>query len=187
MNTWVLKIPFKYQKKASSLKRFLDICNPIAILGDLTGLKWRGPIKISHKNLKWSAEFQEPNKIYVDFRKPVEYLALSIAHESAHLLLRKNNWSSRRDIKKLINQNRDYLSPWLENSFEYSIEQSLAVLLQLTYEEKTGISRFSKKRARELMKSMDVWKVGEKLLGVWPSYSKSRYKNIVGWVARVLS
>ena len=117
----------------------------------------------------------------------MEYLALSVAHEFVHLLLRKNAWSSKRDIKKLINQNKDYLSSQLKNNFEYSVEQTLAILLQLAYEEKAEISKFSKKRARELMKSMDVWEIGEKLLRVWPSCSKSRYKNIIGWVGHILS
>lgn len=169
------------------LEIFLDKHDPRAILESLSSLGWKGPIKIFHKNLEWAAEFQEPNKIYVDFQKPVKYLALSVAHELTHLLLRKDKWSEQPAIKKLIKQNLGHSSPKLHDTFEYSIEQVLAILLQLVYEEKAGISRFSKKRARELMESMDVWEIGEKLLRAWPSYFKSRYKNIVGWVGHILS
>jgi len=98
----------------------------------------------------------------LDSNRPIEYIALCIAHEYAHLLLRKHI------------------------QIQYSIEQSLAILLQLSYEDYAGIRKFSKSNAEELMKIMNVWPQGKRLLNSWASYLKNpkKYSNILTYLKK---
>ncbi|MBU1255957.1 MAG: hypothetical protein KKG75_02385 [Nanoarchaeota archaeon] len=166
------KILFKtskiYQSKVLKFKEYLKTNNPIFFVNNLSSLKGLEKIVIIHKPLKFAAEFRLPNKILIDFRNSLSYIALCLAHEYAHLLIRNNI------------------------SIPYPVEQSLAILIQLTYEDSANIRKFTKKTIRELMKYMNVWPDGKILLDNWPSYWSFRvgrdikYYNILDWLKEVL-
>lgn len=158
--------PKRYDSKVLRLEKWTQQYNPIAFINKLCQLKGLKRVEIIHKPLKFSAEFKLPDKILVDFRNPEKYILLSLAHEYAHLLLRTH-----------------ILIP-------YTIEQSLAILLQLAYEDSANIRKFNQKTAKELMEIMNVWPIGKILLKNWPDYWSPRtskitkYRNILTWLKK---
>jgi len=138
--------------------------SPVLFIEHLFRLEGLPQIKIIHKRLKLAAEFSMPNSIYIDFNNSANYIRLCIAHEYAHLLLRKNI------------------------SVPYPVEQCIAILSQLAYEHKVGIRKFNKKIAKELMVIMRVWPAGEFWLKEWSSFwssqcgKKNKNQKITEWV-----
>ncbi len=164
----LFKTPKIYKSKISGFQEYIKVNNPIFFVNNLCNLKGLNRVVIIHKLLKFAAEFELPNKILVDFRNSPSYIALCLAHEYTHLLIRKN-------IK-----------------IPYPIEQSLAILIQLTYEDSAKIRKFTKKTIKELMEYMKVWPDGKILLDKWPSYwdfQKGRNVedcDILNWLRKVL-
>ncbi|MBU1292275.1 hypothetical protein KKH07_02230 [Patescibacteria group bacterium] len=166
------KILFKtskiYQSKVLEFQRYIEGNNPVFFVNNLCNLKELEKVIIIHKPLKFAAEFELPDKILVDFRNSFSYIALCLAHEYTHLLLRSNV------------------------SVPYPIEQSLAILIQLTYEDSAKIRKFSKKTIKELMEYMNVWPDNKILLDNWLSYWNFRtgrnikYCSILSWLKEVL-
>lgn len=168
------KILFKsskiYQPKIVEIQERIKKDNPILFVNKLCNLKLKKEkrIIIVHKLLKVAAEF-EPypyNKILLDFRNSLNYIFLCLAHEYAHILVRANI------------------------SIPYPIEQSLAILIQLSYEDSVEIRKFKKKTAKELMECMNVWSVGKTLLAKWLLYwdikkrKNTKYPNILFWLKK---
>jgi hypothetical protein len=162
----LFKTPKIYQSKISEFQEYIKINNPIFFVNNLCNLKGLDKVIVSHKPCKFAAEFELPNKILLDFRNSLSYIALCLAHEYTHLLIRKN-------IK-----------------IPYPIEQSLAILIQLTYEDSAKIRKFTKKTIKELMGYMNVWPDGRVLLDKWPSYwsfqsgRNAKYLNILNWLKK---
>jgi len=164
----LFKTPKIYQSKVLEFQEYVKINNPILFVNNLCNLKGLEKIVIIHKPLKFAAEFKLPNKILVDFRNSLSYVSLCLAHEYAHLLLRNNI------------------------SIPYPVEQSLAILVQLTYENSANIRKFSKKTIKELMECMNVWPGGKILLDNWSFYwnfqtgRNMKYRNVLIWLKEVL-
>ena len=188
MTTTVLfSVPPRNRDRLSSLKGFLKSNNPFSYLNQATGLRAVTNIKIYHKNLGHAAEFKIPNTIYVDFRQPVHYLALSIAHEYAHLILQKNHWEHKNKIADYIASiDRPKIYNYTSKS---ALEQLLAILLQLSYEDRMGTRRFTKKNAKELMTIMAVWPLGKYLLNHWPEWLKEEEggTGLLRWLGKTLA
>jgi len=166
----IFKTPRIYKSKIFKLQTFTEKDNPIFFVNTVCNLKGLESVIIIHKSLKFAAEFELPDKILVDFRNSLNYILLCLAHEYTHLLLRANI---------LLN---------------YSVEQSLAILLQLTYEDSAGIRQFDQKTCEELMRLMNVWTIGKILLKNWPSYwnlqatsRKKKHSNILIWVKKIIN
>ncbi len=136
----------KYKSKIIELEKFLTKKNPFKYAERLYGLAPIKNLQIIHKPIKWSAQFKTPNKIIVDFRNDACYIALSMAHEYAHLLIRYYKLLNNKKIKKAINT----------EDLAYSIEQGLAILTQVLYEDYSEIRKLSKKHTKELMDYMNV-------------------------------
>jgi hypothetical protein len=164
----LFRAPKIYQSKILEFQEYIKANNPIFFVNNFCNLKGLKKIIVIHKPIKFAAEFELPDKILVDFRNSLSYIALCLAHEYAHLLLRNNA------------------------SITYPVEQSLAILIQLTYEDSAKIRKFSKKTIKELMEYMNVWPAGKTLLENWPSYWNSqtgkntKYHNILSWLKEVL-
>ena len=164
----LFKTPNLYQYKVLEFQEYLKTNNSVFFVNNLSSLRGLERIIIIHKPLKFAAEFKLPNKILIDFRNSLSYIALCLAHEYTHLLIRNNI------------------------SIPYPVEQSLAILIQLTYEDSAEIRKFSKKTIRELMEYMNVWPDGKILLDNWSSYWSFRtgrnikYRNVLSWLKRVL-
>jgi len=169
-NKIIFKTPKTYNPKVLKFEKRIKKDNPIYFVNNFCNLNGPEKIIIVHKPLKFAANFEPPpfNKILVDFRNSKGYIFLCIAHEYAHILLRNNI------------------------SIDYSIEQSLAILIQLTYEDSAKIRKFKKKTAEELMRYMNVWEIGRILLKKWSLYRKptnkrnSEYKNILEWLKGII-
>jgi len=163
----IFKGPAIYRSKILEIQNRLKIDNPIYFINKFCNLKGPQKISIIHKPLKFAANFEPPpfNKILLDFRNSINYIFLCIAHEYSHILLRYN--------KKI----------------PYPLEQSLAILLQLTYEDSVQIRKFEKNTVKELMKYMKVLSGGGVLLKEWSLYKKNKYKyqNIFDWLNSALS
>lgn len=163
-NKIIFKVPRIYKAKVFKIKQLKGKHNPFVFIEKFCRLKGLGTIIVIHKPLKLAAEFKLPNKILVDFHNSLNYICLCLAHEYAHILLRDKIF------------------------LPYPIEQSLAILLQLTYENYAQIRKFEQKNVRELMQLMNVWLEGRKLSKQWPFYwhqNKSRdnqYTNILVWL-----
>ncbi len=164
----LFKAPRTYQFKVLEFQEYIRANNPISFVDNLCNLNGLDKVAIIHKPLRFAAEFELPNKILVDFRNPLSYIVLCLAHEYAHLLIRKN-------IK-----------------ITYPIEQSLAILIQLTYEDSAKIRKFTKKTIKELMGYMSVWPEGKILLDNWPSYwdfqngRNAKYRNVLDWLKGII-
>lgn len=162
----IFRTPEIYKPKVFKIKQLAAKDNPVLFIEKFCNLKGPKSIIVVHKPLKLAAEFKLPNKILVDFRNSLNYISLCLAHEYAHVLLRN----------KIV--------------IPYSIEQSLAILLQLTYEDYAKIRKFSQKTAEELMKLMNVWSFGKILLKKWSSYWRlkkcrnNKYSNILIWLKK---
>lgn len=164
-------------KTKTSLKIFEDLINPKYYVERICNLRGPQELIISHKKIKRAAQFQEPNKIILDFRNNRYYIALSIAHEYAHLILRYNHWNTNNFIRHSAKRYKLYQSLRLKNDFLYSIEQSIAILVQVAYEKYVGFKKSNAKHIQELMKFMDVWKVGRWYLRYWQQYYIKNHKN----------
>lgn len=164
----LFKVPKIYQSKVLEFQDYIKESDPITFINNLCNLKGLKNTVIIHKPLKFAAKFELPNKILIDFRNSLSYISLCIAHEYTHLLLRGNV------------------------SIPYPIEQSLAILLQLTYENSANIRKFSKKTIKELMEYMNVWPNGKRLLDNWSSYwnfqtgRNVKHRNILTWLKKVV-
>jgi len=162
------KVPRIYKPKILKFQSLTGNNEPISFVNTICNLKGLNNIIIIHKPLKLAAEFELPNKILVDFRNSLNYISLCLAHEYVHILLKN------------------------KISIPYSIEQSLAILIQLSYEDFVNIRKFNQKTARELMELMNVWSVGKILLKNWPSYwnlqtgRNKKYINILIWLRQVI-
>ncbi len=164
------KIPKTFTSKFIKVQNFIEKYAPFLYINKLCGFKkiWSNSIIISHKKLGFAAEFKLPNKIIIDFSNNPKYISLCIAHEYTHLLLRTST------------------------SLPYHIEQTIAILSQLSYEDKAGIREFNKKTAAELMKIMDVWPSGKIILNNWRHYLEDnvkegkKYKNIIFWLKTII-
>ncbi len=162
----IFKAPKVYRPKVLEFKRLNEEDNPILFIENFCNLKRSRGVIIIHKSLKLAAEFEMSNKILIDFHNSLNYIYLCLAHEYTHILLRN------------------------KISIPYPFEQSLAILLQLTYEDYAKIREFSQKTAEELMKLMNVWPVGKILLKKWPSYwhpktgRNNKYSNILIWLKK---
>jgi hypothetical protein len=141
----VFKTPNQYNSKALEVKASIKKQDPFLYVENFCRLKGPDKVYIIHKPLKMAAKFKTPDKILLDFRNSASYIALCLAHEYAHLVLRANV------------------------SLDYPVEQSLAILLQLSYEDFAGISKFDQVRAKELMQLMNCWPTGKPLLKSWLS------------------
>jgi len=163
----IFKGPAIYRSKILEIQNRLKIDDPIYFVNNFCNLRGPQKIFIIHKPLKFAANFEPPpfNKILLDFRNSINYIFLCIAHEYSHILLRYN--------KKI----------------PYPFEQSLAILLQLTYENSVHIRKFEKNTVKELMKYMKVFPEGEILLKKWSLYKKykHKYQTILDWLNSVLS
>lgn len=163
---FIIKAPKSYNVKILKLQKWINQYNPFIFVDNLCKLKGLKGIKLIHKPLKLSAEFKLPNKIFVDLRNSKKYILLCLAHEYTHLLLRAHI------------------------SISYPVEQSLAILLQLAYENCVNIRKFSQRTAKKLMQLMNVWPVGKILLKKWPDYWSPRmgknrkYRNILSWLKK---
>jgi|GEM_PF-2895117 len=168
--------PQKYKKKVAiiigSLSKGVD---PVVYVDTLCNLKGPSRIILVHKPIKFAAQFQKPNKILLGLRNDIDYISLSLAHEYAHLLLLFNKWQDKCSIKTIIKKHKNYQTFVLKNNFEHSIEQSLAILIQVSYEDKVQISHFSQKRIKKLMQYMDVWEIGQYFLKAWKKYQVTKY------------
>ncbi|MBP8718989.1 MAG: hypothetical protein KBI07_07945 [Candidatus Atribacteria bacterium] len=185
--------PQKYKKKIAIINSLSKELNPVNYVNSLCNLKGLSKIILIHKPIKFAAQFQEPNKIFLDLRNNLDYINLSLAHEYTHLLLRYNQWTNYPSIKNILKKHRDYRTSLLKNSFEYSIEQSIAILGQLSYEDKNRIRAFKEKKVMTLMRYMDVLKVGQFFLQKWNGYWKRKYpfhslrfSNILDFIGSIL-
>lgn len=166
----ILKGSVIYRLKILEIQDRLKIDNPIYFISKFCNLRGPQKIFIIHKPLKFAANFEPPpfNKILLDFRNSINYIFLCIAHEYTHILLRYNK------------------------QIPYPFEQSLAILLQLTYEDSVNIRKFKKNTIKELMEYMNVWQEGKILFEKWPLYinslkrRKNKYRNILDWLSSVL-
>ena len=159
--------------------------DPLSYLSQVTGLASLPRLVIQHKPIKCAAEFKVPNRIYLDFRQPVAYMALSVAHETAHLLLRRHRWSKQPGVNQVIRQYGQSSTKY-HYTREGTIEQVLSILLQLSYENRFCIRKFSEVHARKLMKIMGVWPMGQPFLKRWPSFLKGR-EGLIVWLRKNLS
>ena len=165
---FIFEVPKKYNSKILETQTWIKQRNPVFYINNLCNFKGLNKVYIEHKPLKLAAEFRLPDKILLDFRNSVKYIVLCIAHEYSHLLLRANI------------------------PLDYSIEQSLAILLQLSYENSAGIRKFNYDTAKELMNIMNVWPNGQPLLKKWLSYwnpkkgKTNQYHNILDFIKKVL-
>lgn len=186
--------PQKYKKKVAILLEFLNKgINPIDYTATLCNLKGPSKIILIHKPIKFAAQFQKSNKILLDLRNNIDYINLSLAHEYTHLLLKYNWWANYPSIKTILKKHVDYQTSLLKNSFEYSIEQSIAILTQLSYEDKARIRVFQKRKALDLMRYMDVLEIGQFFLQKWDDYwikkypfHSSRFTNILDFISSIL-
>lgn len=162
----MFKGPEIYKSKILKFQKYIKKNPPIHFINEFCNLEGPKKIVVIHKPLKFAADFEPPpfNKIFVDFRNSINYIFLCIAHEYAHILLRYNK------------------------QIPYPFEQSLAILLQLTYEDSAHIRKFKKNTAKELMRYMKVFPEGEILLKKWLLYKKYKSKNqtILDWLNSVL-
>lgn len=158
----IFRVPKIYNNKVKEAQNLKEK-DPILFIEsfcNLTGLK---KAIIIHKSLKFAAEFEFPNKIYLDFSNSLNYISLCIAHEYSHLLIRNK-----------IN-------------LPYPIEQSLAILLQLEYEDFANIRKFKRENAKELLILMNVWESGRFILKKWDEYNPNNKDfNIIDWVKKNL-
>lgn len=177
--------PLRYQKQAHHLRGFLLKADPFEYISHRTGLTGLGRITIIHRPLKYSAEFKMPVRIYIDLRQPVNYCALSIAHEYSHLLLRHHNWGKRPGIFSLV-QRYGRGAHKYNYTMEGAVEQVLAILLQLSYEDRYKIRCFSAAHAQKLMKIMGVWPVGRVFLKRWPIFLKGS-SRLLPWLKKNFS
>jgi len=148
--------PKKYRKKEQTLKVFLKSpISPLTFVNKFySELDPVRSVNIKHKPIQYSAEYKTPQIILVDFRNDISYIALSIAHEYTHLLLRKN---------KIF---RDKGVP--EDQNVYSFDQGLAIFTQLSYEDYANIRPFTKKTIFELAKYMHVnMDIAKKIYNDW--------------------
>lgn len=82
-----------------------------------------------------------------------------LPHEYSHLLLSYNWRTNYLLIKPILQKRLDYRTSLLKNKFDYSIEQNIAILLQLSYEDMAGINSLQKRKAIQLMKYMGVLEI----------------------------
>lgn len=143
-----VKSPVRFKNDGKVRQLFLLLRSdksPILFVNRFYGFKKKFfQVVIEHKPIKYRANFGEPNIISIDFRNSLNYLALSIAHEYAHLLLRRNG---------LLAQIKKYFR---DGESAYSFEQALAIMTQLSYENFAGIRPLRKKTINELMTYMKV-------------------------------
>lgn len=167
------------------MAQFLESANPVRYIDRLTRLTGLSSLAIHHKPLKYAAEFKTPCTIYVDFRQTAKYISLCIAHEYSHLLLRRHEWSRQPGIVSIISH---YPQPSAKYNYteEGVVEQILAILLQLSYEDKFNIRKFSSRRARELMETMGVWPAGKDVLNRWPDFLTGRL-GLLPWLKKMFS
>jgi len=162
--------------------------NPIIYINKLLNLKGLSKVIIIHKTLKEAAEFRTPNKIFIDFQNNLNYLALSLAHEYTHLIMRFNQWNGEINIKKLLRRYENFKGKKDREKLEYSIEQAIAILAQTSYENYAKISKLNYKRIQQLMKYMDAYAIGKIYLKKWRNYLKSNFdkKNIFNFIQKGL-
>lgn len=165
--------PVRYRKQAEALQNFLIQTDPFEYLSKRTKLSGIKQIVVQHKPLRYAADFRTPSHIYVDFRQPSKYVALSVAHEYVHLLLRYHRWGKQPGMAEIIKR---YAQPSTKYNYtaEGSVEQVLAILLQLSYEDKFKLQKFNVRHARELMETMGVWPMGQHFLQQWPNFLAGR-------------
>ncbi|MFH1088476.1 MAG: hypothetical protein V1719_01395 [Patescibacteria group bacterium] len=184
-----MKIQFVYpvchRERADTLRAFLLRANPFVYISTRVGLVGLKHVLIVHRPLKYAAEFQPPNSIYIDFRQPADYSALSVAHEYVHLLLRHHRWGSRLGMPRIIQRYARSKDKY-HYTKEGAVEQVLAILLQLSYEDQFKLRKFNSTRAQELMKIMGVWPMGQPFLRRWPSFLKSR-GGLLLWLRKSFS
>jgi len=146
---YVFSAPKKYHQRQKELADFLKERDLAKFVEQVLGLSGLSKLKIGHSAIGKKAEFREPDEIWLDFRNEMKYMALCIAHEYVHLLIRK---------KKI--------------KMPYETEQAIAVLTQLQYEDWAGIRKFTKKIARELLIANGAWPAGKILLAPRPIVKK---------------
>lgn len=174
--------PACYQKRANTLRAFLLRASPFIYISNRVGLVGLKHVLIVHRPLKYAAELQIPNRIYIDLRQPTNYGALCIAHEYTHLLLHHHRWGSRLGMSYIIQRYTQSVTKY-HYTKEGAIEQVLAILLQLSYEDQFKLKKFSFIHARKLMKIMGVWPMGQPFLRCWSGFLKSR-EGLLPWLRK---
>lgn len=184
MPTIQIKTPKKFDQRQRELGDFIKKHNPILILEKLTARKVKSNILVHHKPVGFAADW-EGNNIYVDFNNKVIHLWFSICHELAHVILRNPPWYENKEIKQIIGKHKERISKY-KYSFQYAIEQTLAVLLQASCGR--GIDKRPKwpewKTWELNFKCLGVKEIGKKLWPDWLKYLKNilKYKNIDEWI-----
>lgn len=175
----------RYRKQAKALQSFLIQADPFAYLSKRIGLSGIKRIVVQHKPLRYAADLRTPSHIYVDFRQSSGYVALGVAHEYAHLLLRYHRWGKQPGMSVIIKR---YAQPSTKYDYtaEGAVEQVLAILLQLSYEDKFKLQKFSVRHARKLMEVMGVWPMGRYFLRQWPNFLAGRLGLFV-WLRKSFS
>jgi len=95
----LFKTPEIYRSRVLEFREYIKSNDPILFVNGLCNLKVLDRVNVIHKPLKFAAEFKLPSTILVDFRNSPSYIALCLAHEYAHLLIRK----IRQYLIRLIN------------------------------------------------------------------------------------
>jgi len=191
---YIIKTPQKYKKKKQELLDYFKKYSPIDLLNSFTCRKYKGSLIIQHKSLGKSAVFGRKN-IYVDFENNINFLFLSICHELSHLLLRqKPAWYENKKIKKILDKHKDkvytftFQSKKYTQTFSYSIEQTLAILLHAACEQKAKIRKMDWNLWEKVFKVMGVNKFGKILFPEFKKYLKNikKYKKIDDWILEML-
>lgn len=158
--------PKKYTGRKNELEKLLySLKSPFLFVNKFYKLRALSSINIEHKPIKYRADYKTPHTMYMDFRNNVYYLALSIAHEYAHLLFRKNNFFNKIKLRAYLINDHD----------AYSFDQALAILTQVSYEDSVGIRKFTRKTIFDLMRYMDVNPIISRAL--FKSWDKKRFNK----------
>ena len=114
----------QYEKLLSLLEKH-DVGEMVA---DILNLKWQEKVIVEDMSGGYGADYQVPNKAFVDYSGGV-WAASGIAHEMVHLILYQNKWTDTPEIKEYIERHPDLQNFTRMRTVGYPIEQMVAYLL----------------------------------------------------------
>lgn len=180
-------VPKKYQEEKERLEKFIKKDDPLQYIEKLTRLNWKGKIEIrQRKGVSWKG-----NTIYFRLSSdlPDKFWGF-ICHEFSHMILRQNKWYNFDDIiKATIKKHRKKILDFTAGDFQYTLEQTLAVMLDITANYLLGTKKELKfKNFESYFKQNYVYETGKLFWNDWLDYfhNPKKYKDIRYWISHIL-